>query len=57
MEAASNGTTLLLGSYVGMLMGAALLVFGAACAGALRRGEERTTGGGSSHWQASLPRR
>ena len=39
MDAASSGTTLLLGSYLGMLMAAALLVFGAACTGALRRRE------------------
>jgi hypothetical protein len=43
-SAADNGTALLLGSYIGAVMAAALLVFGSAFAAALRR-VERSGGG------------
>lgn len=49
-SAASNDTALLLGSYLGALLSAALLVFGAAFAAALRRAE----GAGGGWWLVVL---
>ena len=49
-SAADNGTELLLGSYLGALLAAALLVFGAAFAAALRRAE----GVGGGWWLVAL---
>lgn len=49
-SAADNGTALLLGSYLGALMAAALLVFGASVAAALRRAE----GIGGGWWLVAL---